>query len=127
MHLLSRLFRNDPRLQACLASDPAHITPGCVGDSVGKIQTALAYLDGAQIVALELETKRYGPSTAAAVLAYKQKRNIVNRAYQTRADNIVGKMTIAALDKEIAQRERQTRITIESVCCRFDQKTGAPV
>src|SRR5262249_41293895 len=39
--------------------------------------------------------------TAAAVLAYKRKRNIVNRTYQAQADNIVGKMTMAALDREM--------------------------
>ena len=43
----------------------------------------------------------YGPSTAAAVLAFKTRRNIINRAYQTKADNIVGRMTIAALDAEM--------------------------
>src|SRR5262249_23232676 len=39
------------------------------------------------------------------VLAYKQKRNIVNRSYQTQADNIVGKMTMAALDLEMLSIE----------------------
>ena len=48
---------------------------------------------------------RYGPSTADVVLAYKRKRNIINYSYQTTADNIVGKMTMAALDKEMLARE----------------------
>ena len=39
------------------------------------------------------------------MLAYKQKRNIINRSYQTKADNIVGKMTMAALDKEMLEAE----------------------
>jgi hypothetical protein len=43
----------------------------------------------------------YGHRTAAAVLAYKRARNIVNHKYQTQADNIVGKMTIAAFDREL--------------------------
>ncbi len=47
----------------------------------------------------------YGAKTAAAVLAYKQKRNIVNRAYQTTADNVVGKMTVVAIDKELLASE----------------------
>jgi hypothetical protein len=47
----------------------------------------------------------YGPATAAAVLAYKQKRKIINFSYQTTADNIVGKMTMAALDKEMLAAE----------------------
>ena len=39
------------------------------------------------------------------MLAYKQVRQIINRAYQTQADNVVGKMTIARLDEEIARVE----------------------
>jgi hypothetical protein len=56
-------------------------------------------LDGYTIAFTEIHARFYGRSTAAAVLAFKKKRDIVNRSYQTRADNIVGKMTIAALDK----------------------------
>jgi hypothetical protein len=41
------------------------------------------------------------------VLAYKRKRDIVNRAYQQRADDIVGKMTIASLDREIFEGEQR--------------------
>lgn len=95
-------------------SDPAHVTRGTSGDFVGKIQTALIMLDHAKIDSGELSAKSYGPSTAAAVLAYKKKRNIINRTYQTSADDIVGKMTIAALDKEMLQFERQSR---ESSSC----------
>ena len=32
------------------------------------------------------------PSTASAVLAYKQKRRIINFTYQTQADDIVGRL-----------------------------------
>ena len=97
MTLKSQLFRGDPLLEAAAVSDPAHITPGSRGEHVRKIQLALIQLDGAAIIADE----SYGPATAAAVLAYKRKRNIINRSYQTAADNIVGKMTIAALDREM--------------------------
>jgi hypothetical protein len=38
-------------------------------------------------------------------LAYKTKRKIVNRAYQSQADNIVGKMTIRSLDDELLKLE----------------------
>ncbi|HYZ84390.1 MAG TPA: hypothetical protein VE621_08305 [Bryobacteraceae bacterium] len=124
MPLRSKLLSEDTRLQACLVSDPAHVTPGCTGDYVGKIQTAVALLDGARIDSEELASKRYGPSTAAAVLAYKRKRNIINRSYQTQADNIVGKMTIASLDDEMVQREKATTIRIESISCRFDGRGG---
>jgi hypothetical protein len=41
----------------------------------------------------ELAAKRYGPSTASAVLNFRTQRNIVNRSYQTKPENIVGKMT----------------------------------
>ena len=119
MPLRSKLFRDDTRLQACLVSDPAHVVPGSAGDFVGKIQRALTLIDGAQIGAGEQSTRRYGTSTAAAVLAYKRKRNIVNRSYQTQADDIVGRMTIESLDKEMAQREQRTIIRVEAISCRF--------
>jgi hypothetical protein len=105
MSLQSQLFRGDPKLEAAAVSDPAHILPGAVGQHVAKIQQALLKLDGITIDPGELQSSRYGPSTANAVLAYKKKRNIINRSYQTQADNIVGKMTIAALDKELVGKQ----------------------
>lgn len=106
MPLRSNLFFESKELQACLTSDPAHVTPGAVGPHVRKIQIALQDIDGVVIDAGEFEAKRYGPSTAAAVLAFKKKRKIINRSYQTTADNIVGKMTIKALDDEILARQK---------------------
>lgn len=41
------------------------------------------------------------------MLRYKQQRNVINTSYQTRADNIVGKMTIQSLDAEMVAREGQ--------------------
>jgi hypothetical protein len=105
MILQSQLFRGDPKLEAAAISDPAHILPGAWGPHVGKIQMALIQLDGANIAEYELQRQAYGASTAAAVLAYKRKRNIINFSYQTKADDIVGKMTIAALDREMKERE----------------------
>jgi hypothetical protein len=102
MALQSQLFRNDPNLEAAAVSDPAHIVPGARGEHVRKIQLALIQLDRAAIAADGI----YGPATAAAVLAYKKQRNIVNSAYQTQADNIVGKMTIDRLDKEMLAAEQ---------------------
>lgn len=101
MPLASKLFRGDPRLEAAAASDPAHIVPGATGPHVIKIQQALIELDGANID----QDGSYGAETAAAVLAYKRKRTIINRSYQTQADDIVGRMTIAALDKEMREKE----------------------
>ena len=109
MGLTSQMFRGDQKLEACLVSDPAHITPGASGAHVAKLQTALMMLDGAKIEQQEMLSNKYGPSTASAVLAYKTKRHIINPAYQTRPDNIVGKMTIAALDREMLQFERSLR------------------
>jgi peptidoglycan hydrolase-like protein with peptidoglycan-binding domain len=104
MALKSQLFRGDAKLEAAAVSHPAHIEPGARGDHVRKIQLALNRLDDAG-----LDTDGiYGRGTADAVLAYKQKRGIINRSYQTQADNIVGMMTIAALDTEMAASEGPT-------------------
>lgn len=103
MALRSNLFRGDERLEAAAELDSAHVTPGATGDHVRKIQVALIQLDGAGIATDGI----YGNGTAAAVLAYKRKRNIVNHAYQSQADNIVGKMTVAAMDEELAQADRK--------------------
>ena len=123
MPLRCKLFRNDSRLERCLVHDAAHVTPGSVGEFVHKIQRALILLDGLQIHAEELIGHRYGPSTAAAVLKYKQKRNIVNDSYQTKADNIVGKMTIASLDDELSQREPVVQVV--SIKCELEEKKAA--
>lgn len=102
MALQSKLFRGDLKLEAAAISDPAHITLGARGDHVGKIQQALIALDGAK---LSID-RSYGPLTAAAVKAYKRARDIVDRRRQTQADDIVGIMTMAALDKEMLAKEK---------------------
>jgi peptidoglycan hydrolase-like protein with peptidoglycan-binding domain len=108
MALRSELFRGDAKLEAAAVSDPAHIVEGATGEHVRKIQLALIQLDGA---AVDLDGK-FGPATARAVLAYKQKRNIINRSYQSQADNIVGKMTITSLDNEILSQPPVRPVTI---------------
>ena len=105
MGLQSQLFRSDSKLESAALSDAAHIEPGATGSHISKIQFALIPLDGAGIT----QDGIYGPKTAAAVLAYKQKRNIINRSYQTQADNIVGKMTIVSLDREMQALETAQR------------------
>jgi hypothetical protein len=117
MGLQSKLFQGDPQLEAAAVSNPAHIVPGAVGSHVTKIQHALLVLGEVGIEPAEQQGKRYGPSTANAVLSFKRKRNIVNRSYQTQADNIVGIMTIAALDKEMLESER-TAQPVERIRCR---------
>jgi hypothetical protein len=110
MALHSRLFRGDPKLEACLIHDSAHVTQGATGEHVAKIQFALGTLDNLNIAPRDVSTQTYGASTADAVLAYKTKRQIINRSYQTRPDNIVGKMTIASLDKEMFSHEHQPSV-----------------
>jgi peptidoglycan hydrolase-like protein with peptidoglycan-binding domain len=103
MPLESKLFRGDPRLEACLISDPAHITPGSRGEHVAKIQLALNTLDNAGLKFDGI----YGPATAQAVMNYKNdpSRRIL-QPFQTTADNIVGKRSIASLDREMLASER---------------------
>lgn len=117
--LQSRALAGDAELEAAAVSDPAHIVEGTSGDHVRKIQLALIQLDGASIEA----DGRYGPATAAAVLSFKRKRGIINSSYQTQADNIVGRMTIAALDSELLDVERQTRIVTGGSYCEFRAPT----
>ncbi len=80
---------------------------GAQGDHVSKTQTALFLVDGLMVDVDELRDGFYGKSTAAAVLSYKRKRNIINTSYQTTEDDIVGKMTIAALDDDVVRKEQK--------------------
>ena len=96
-------------MESCLNLDSMHVLPGAKGDHVSQIQAALfILLPGLALPDAELSdpiTKSgfYGPVTAAAVLRYKQnhKPSIVNKAYQDKPDNIVGRMTIQALDDDM--------------------------
>jgi peptidoglycan hydrolase-like protein with peptidoglycan-binding domain len=115
MALQSKLFAGNRQLEAAAVSDPAHIMQGAIGEHVRKIQTALITVDGASIAA----DGKFGAATAAAVLAFKRKRDIVNRSYQSQADAIVGKMTMAALDDEMAEAEKRIVIKSDSSYCRF--------
>jgi peptidoglycan hydrolase-like protein with peptidoglycan-binding domain len=102
MPLLSQMFSGDAKLEACAVHDSAHIAQGARGDHVSKIQSALNLVDRAT---LQIDGI-YGAFTAAAVLRYKQVRNIVNRSYQQQADNVVGRMTIDRLDKDVLAAEQ---------------------
>jgi len=105
--LSSELFRDSRALQDCAVKDSAHVTPGSRGDAVARIQQALVAIDEAEIDEREIAQSFYGDTTAAAVLDYKRARDIVNRAYQQTADNIVGKMTIARLDSDMLDLQRR--------------------
>jgi diketogulonate reductase-like aldo/keto reductase len=120
--LQSLFFRKIPQLEAAAVSDPAHIKQGARGYHVSMIQQTLIGADDARIAATELLTEHYGPTTAQAVLRYKTKRNIINFSYQKKADNIVGKMTIAALDADMAELERT--ISLKRIRCNFGGKPG---
>ena len=110
--LQSKLFGGNTELEAAAQSDPAHILMGASGGHVLRIQTALIELDNATIDPSELQRLFYGPSTAAAVLAYKKKRKIINPNYQTQADDIVGKMTVASLDSEMVLKEASRGVSV---------------
>jgi peptidoglycan hydrolase-like protein with peptidoglycan-binding domain len=113
MSLRSRFSSGDTKLEAAAKSNPAHIVPGDLGHHVAKIQQALTLLDGDAIDPAELSAERYGPSTASAVLSYKTRHSIINRAYQTQPDNIVGIMTMASLDYGMVRIEQgQNSVTI---------------
>lgn len=115
--LISSLLRDDTRLQACLVDDTAHLTPGAQGPPVAKVQMALLALDWLRIDSGEIRSQTYGPSTAAAVLSFKTRRGIINFSYQRTADNIVGKMTIAAIDSEMVVWEKASRRLDICSCC----------
>jgi hypothetical protein len=117
MPLTSRTLSGDQRLEACLVQDSAHLTPGVQGEFVAKVQAALIFLDELSIDEGEIESQTYGPSTANAVLSYKTARNIVNRAYQSSPDNIVGKMTIKSLDDEMRIAENSPDAEPVSAFC----------
>ena len=104
--LQSKLLSPSQRLNDCQVKDSAHVLRGDVGDFVHRIQQALIRIDNADIASSELANNRYGDATAAAVLRYKTVRGIINRAYQKTADDIVGKMTITRLDKDMVALER---------------------
>lgn len=105
MTLMSNLFRGNRRLQSCLLDNSAHVIPGERGQHVSLIQYAVLTFEPGEISGVEINMRHYGPMTTKAVLAYKRARKIINPAYQSVEDNIVGRMTIAALDREMVLLE----------------------
>lgn len=121
MKLSSNLFtqpRRSARLDKCLVDDVAHVTlkqPRESGEHVTRIQLALLAIMRNARFGTEAARAEYGPNTAAAVLAFKRERNILNTELrQTFPDNVVGKKTIAALDQEMLKKQlppgRQPRV-----------------
>jgi hypothetical protein len=107
MPLRSLLFSGNGRLEACLVQDFAHISIGDTGPHVQLIHDALRAIDGLDVASDEIANMQYGRTTAAAVLAYKRKRKIINRNYQSTEDDIVGKMTIKSMDDELFRLQSQ--------------------
>jgi peptidoglycan hydrolase-like protein with peptidoglycan-binding domain len=105
MACVSQLFRGNVRLQAALLQDSSHITLNSQGEHVRLIQIALVRLGEKSILGKEHTAALYGPTTAAAVRRFKTARRIINFSYQTAADDIVGKMTVQALDNEMSRLE----------------------
>jgi hypothetical protein len=131
MAFKSSLFSKDPRHAACQANDAAHYAKGLSGTHIADVQAVLNLLDDLFIESAERSAQTYGPSTAAAVLAFKRKRKIINTRYQTTEDDIVGKMTITALDDELAAFEARARLLATGRCIRGDgpappRKRAAP-
>jgi peptidoglycan hydrolase-like protein with peptidoglycan-binding domain len=111
MSLRAYIFQDDKALEAAAVQNQSHILEGHSGVHVGKIQEALVMLDGAVIADVERLTKFYGPSTSKAVLNYKTKRKIINKAYQSTPDAIVGIMTMKALDDDLFNFQQSADFT----------------
>jgi hypothetical protein len=101
--LISQRFAGVVELEQCAVDDNAHLTVGSNGPHVALVQQAL--IDLGEPVGADGADGGYGPATAAAVSSYKAQRGIVNSSGQI--DAVVGKLTIAALDDEIAAADAQ--------------------
>ncbi len=101
MALKSRLFSNDPKLEAAATADSGHILQGARGPHVGKIQKALNLLINAGLAVDE----QYGPRTAAAVAEFKRRQKPPILNFKGQIDDIVGIKTMAALDAAVAAIE----------------------
>ena len=91
------------KLNSCLLSDPAHITPGQRGDHVKVIQKALTAvrqrMPGLGLPEIRDTEGEYGRDTTAAVLKYKTINGIVRSGHPL--DSIVGRMTLTRLDDDL--------------------------
>jgi hypothetical protein len=91
------------RLNACLASDPAHIQPGQSGDHIKVIQQALNTIRERKPDIGMNEIKdapgTWGADTTNAVFVYKL-FNHIKRSGQ-KLDPIVGRMTLTQLDNDL--------------------------
>jgi len=108
MPLSSLQFKGNKRLEDCLISHEAHVVPGSRGEHVKLIQQALVILGAGTVAQSEIRDGFFGPTTVQCVANFKgPPRNIINKAYQSAPDNIVGKMTIERLDVEMLAFENR--------------------
>jgi hypothetical protein len=123
--LRADLFESDAALEKALVVDSAHLVKGSKGEHVRKVQVALALLldnPRVDIADAELKADHYGDTTASAVLRYKTERSIINTSYQKTPDDIVGKMTMRALDDEMAAYEAEFGRALLTIVARLDQR-----
>jgi hypothetical protein len=118
MLLTSGLFKDNKQLQDCARLDTAHLVAdepplrrgeNNQGDHVALIHRALRQILPSPSFGLEEATETYGPKTAKIIRQFKaaQKPPLLNKALgQTVPDNIVGKQTIAALDREVSRKKQ---------------------
>lgn len=102
------------RIQACADNHASHIAFGQRGLYVSWIKEALQHVilpTYPQYIPTPDNSPHdvYGPATRHCVLQYKQINHIVNREYQTEPDDIIGIMTIRALDWHMAYREARQK------------------
>lgn len=104
-HFLSFSPAVRARLTACLRSDPAHLVPfGPPSEAVEAVKRGLNKVQpkNPPMKVITDPPNEFGQSMADAVLAYKS-NNAIIRAGQ-RLDNVVGRMTLARLDTELANQ-----------------------
>jgi hypothetical protein len=118
MILTSDLFQNVKELEDCAKLDSKHIVAdepplrrgkNNQGPHIALIHKALRRIMPSPSFGLEEATETYGPKTAEVVRQFKaaQTPPILNQALgQTVPDNIVGKRTIVALDKQAARKKQ---------------------
>jgi hypothetical protein len=94
------------RLNACLASDPAHIQPGQKGDHIKVIQQALNTIRQRRpeigLPEIKDAPGTYGGDTTAAVRKYKSFSVIIRSGQML--DPIVGRMTLTQLDEDLLKK-----------------------
>lgn len=104
--LESDLLSANKRLQECLVKDSSHVRLNDSGEHVLLLQKALNKIG--ELPSELPENGTFDATMAGAVARYKKNRGILNYAGQI--DDIVGKLTITAIDNELVARNRRGRL-----------------